>query len=151
MKFIIIFVNFKFSEVIFSRPQKSQSGPEWSKWIFLHQLSPQLVDICHLWLYLYTCCTLNLPNVETIISLSIFENLKTHFVELVRTYTIDTYKLIFQSLVISFFRLSLFIKPCKILKWYSHELLFHAGVMHAPIYLTFKQFLNEQFFVSICI
>ena len=58
MNFITIFVNFKFSEVIFSRPQKSQSDPEWLKWVFLHWLSPQLVDICHLWLYLYACCTL---------------------------------------------------------------------------------------------
>ena len=26
----------EFSKVIFSRPQKSQSGPEWPKWVLLH-------------------------------------------------------------------------------------------------------------------
>ena len=57
---IINFVNFKFSDFINSHPQKSPKGPEWSKWVFLHTIPPQLVNIGHLRLYLYTCPTLRI-------------------------------------------------------------------------------------------
>ena len=58
INFIIHFLNFKISKLIFSSLEKSLKDPEQPKWVFLQALSPQLVKIGHLSHYLYTCPTL---------------------------------------------------------------------------------------------